>query len=59
MTYLQIGKLNIKMPILFDLTYRFSAIPIKIPTGFFDRCLQSDSNICIYVQKYNISFIAR
>lgn len=49
---------SILMPILSDLIYRSSAIPIKIPAGFFDKSFQVDSNICIYVEKYHINFIA-
>lgn len=56
LSYLWNGILSIKMPFLSALIYRFDAIPIKIPAGFFDGSLQVDSNTCIYVQNISSAF---
>ena len=47
-----IGRINIvKMTIILKATYRFNAIPIKLPMAFFTELEQKNLTICMDTQK--------
>ena len=47
-----VGRINtVKMTILPNTIYRFSAIPIKLPMAFFTELEQKNLKICMETQK--------
>ena len=47
----QIGRINVKITILFKAIYRLNAIRIKIPMAFFYRTKTNNFKMCIETQK--------